>query len=114
MFVTVLATAPVRELRVRQDDDLRRPYWIEEGDALVFPFARRITLQNQLDSLRLFLNRFSYPTTRPDARVVLTRDTVQQFAETLQGAPATISATPDTVPIEKPSSAIPDTTDTVP
>ena len=98
LYATVLATSVVRELRVRQDDNLRRPYWIEEGEAMVFPFTRRITFQNQLDSLRLFLERYPYPTTRSDeqGQIVITRRTVQSFADTLRGAPVELSTSPDT------------------
>lgn len=106
LYVTVLATSDVREMRVQQDDDLRRPYWIEEGNARVFPFTRRITLENELDRLQLFLEQYPYPSSRTDdeGRVVIRRDTVQQFADTLRGAPASLPARPDTVQINKPPS----------
>lgn len=99
LHVTVLATADVREMRVQQDDDLRRPYWIREGEARVFPFARRITLQNQLDSLRLLLERYPYPVSRTDdeGRIVITRDKARQFFDTLRTPRSTVSVTPDTV-----------------
>ena len=99
LHVTVYATADVRELRVQQDDDLRRPYWIREGEAAVFPFARRITLQNQLDSLRLLVERYPYPVSRTDdeGRIVITRDKVQRFLDTLRAAPTTVPSSPDTI-----------------
>lgn len=99
LHVTVLATSDVREMRIRQDDDLRRPYWIEEGKATVFPFARRITLQNQLDSLQLFLERYPYPVSQTDdeGRIVITRDKARQFFDTLRASPSTVSVLPDTV-----------------
>jgi hypothetical protein len=107
LYVTVLASAPVRELRVQQDEDLRRPYWIEEGAARVFPFTRRITLQNQLENARLLLQRYPYPTIRTDAqgRVVITRDTATQFADTLRGAPVVVPGPVDTVQIAAPPPA---------
>jgi hypothetical protein len=99
LHVTVLATSDVREMRIRQDDDLRRPYWIEEGKATVFPFARRITIQNQLDSLQLFLERYPYPVSQTDdeGRIVITRDKARQFFDTLRAPPSTVSVLPDTV-----------------
>ncbi len=105
LFVTVLATSDVQEMRVQQDDDLRRPYWIEEGDGRVFPFTRRITIENELDSLRLLLEQYSYPSSHTDdeGRVVIRRDTVQNFADTLRGAPASLPVAPDTVEIDKPA-----------
>ena len=99
LHVTVYATADVRELRVQQDDDLRRPYWIREGEAAVFPFARQITLQNQLDSLRLLVERYPYPVSRTDdeGRIVITRDKVQRFLDTLRAGPSTVPSSPDTI-----------------
>lgn len=99
LYVTVLATSDVRGMRVRQDDDLRRPYWIREGRAKVFPFTRKITIQNQLDSLRLLLEGYAYPESRTDeeGRIVITRDTTQQFFENLRATPSTVSVSPDTV-----------------
>lgn len=106
LHVTVLARADVREMRVQQDDDLRRPYWIEEGEAKVFPFARRITLQNRLDSLRLLLERYPYPTSRTDdeGRIVITRETAQQFFDTLRASPSRVPVSPDTVRGNAPTS----------
>jgi hypothetical protein len=99
LHVTVYATADVRELRVQQDDNLRRPYWVREGEAAVFPFARQITLQNQLDSLRLLVERYPYPVSRTDdeGRIVITRDKVQRFLDTLRAAPTTVPSSPDTI-----------------
>ena len=98
LYAVVLATADVLELRVQQDAKLRRPYWIEEGEAMVFPFADRITLQNQLDNFQLLLEGYPYPTSRTDddGRVVISRDTAQQFADTLRGERTPIPASPDT------------------
>ena len=99
LHVTVHATGDVRELRVQQDDDLRRPYWIREGEAAVFPFARRITLQNQLDSLRLLVERYPFPESRTDdeGRIVITRDKAQRFLDTLRAGPSTVPSSPDTI-----------------
>lgn len=107
LFVTVLATSDVQEMRVQQDDDLRRPYWIEEGDGRVFPFTRRITIENELDSLRLLLEQYPYPSSHTDdeGRVVIRRDTLQNFADTLRGAPSSLPFAPDTVEIDKPAGA---------
>lgn len=116
LHVTVFATSAIQGIRIQQDDDLRRPYWIEEGDARVFPFTRRITIENGLDSLRFFLERHPYPTSRTDdeGRIVIHRDTAQQFADTLRGAPVSLSAPPDTVPIDGPLVSEPDSLAGVP
>ena len=98
VHATVVATDDVRELRVQQDDKLRRPYWIEKGEAMVFPFTRRITLENQMGRFRLLLERYPYPTTRRDAegRIVIDRAAAQRFADTLRATPASVPAAPDT------------------
>ncbi|MFB6278272.1 MAG: helix-turn-helix domain-containing protein [Salinibacter sp.] len=101
LYLTVEATSVVAGMRVQQDDDLRRPYWIEPGEAQVFPFARRITVENQLDSLRLFLEGYPYPTTRTndEGQIIISRDTAEQFVDTLRGAPASFPTPSDTVRI---------------
>lgn len=103
LHVTVLATSGIQEMRVQQDEDLRRPYWVEEGEATVFPFTRRITLENELDEARLFLEGYSYPATRTDTlgRVVIDRQTAQSFADTLRGSPEALSTDPDTAVLRR-------------
>ncbi|WP_103029179.1 helix-turn-helix domain-containing protein [Salinibacter altiplanensis] len=103
LYVTVRATADVRELRVQQDDNLRRPYWIEAGEARVFPFRERVTLQNQLDSLQLLLEGYRYPITSTDdqGRVIIRRDTAEQFADTLRGTPGSVPNAPDTIELRE-------------
>ena len=106
LHMTVHATADVRELRIRQDDDLRRPYWIREGEAVVFPFMRRITLENQLDRVRLLVERYPYPASQTDdeGRIVLTRDRAQRFFDTLRASPSTVPGSPDTIRASVPGS----------
>jgi hypothetical protein len=106
LYVTVVARGDVRGMRVQQDDDLRRPYWIRDGRAKVFPFTQQITVQDQLDSLRLLLEQYSYPASRTDdqGRIVITRDTAQQFFDSLRATPSTVPAPPDTVWGKEPGS----------
>lgn len=106
MHVTVVAEGMVRRMRVRQDDDLRRPYWIVEGEAKVFPFTRRIMIQDRLDSVRVYFQRYPYPTTRTDdeGRIVITRETAQSIVDTLRGSAVSLSVEPDTVEIRTPPS----------
>lgn len=101
LHAVVEATDVVAGLRVQQDEDLRRPYWIEPGEAQVFPFTRRITFKNQLDSLRLFLENYPYPTSRTneEGRIIISRDTALQFVDTLRGSTASFPSPSDTVQI---------------
>ena len=99
LHLTVVAETDVTGIRVRRDNDLRRPYWIEAGEATVFPFSEQIIVEQQWEAVdRLLLEGYSYPLDRRNAagRLVLTREEVEAFADTLRGAPAGLSITPDT------------------
>lgn len=111
LHLSVEATSVVAGVQVQQDDDLRRPYWIEPGKVQVFPFTRRITVESQLDSLRLFLEDYPYPTTQTteEGRIIISRDTAEQFADTLRGAPASFPTPADTVRIGPPPGRTADT-----
>lgn len=104
MHLTVLARADVNEMRIQRDDDLRRPYWIEEGEAGVFPFQQRIVLENELSDAELFLEGHPYPGSEgdPSGPVTLTRSDVESFVDTLRGTSASLSVTPDTIPVGAP------------
>lgn len=101
MYVTVFADGVVRRMQARQDDDLRRPYWIEAGEALVFPFTERLILENRLDSSRVFLEQYPFPRARLDdrGRLVIDRQAAQSFVDSLRGDPVSLSVQPDTVEI---------------
>lgn len=107
LFVKVLATANVREMRVQRDDDLRRPYWIEEQEATVFPFTRRIIIENQLENARIFLEGYPFPRSQTDSqgRIVIDRQTAQTFADTLRGSPPAVSVETDTAALLQPPPA---------
>lgn len=98
--ITVLATRNVRGIRIQRDEDLPRPYWIQEGEAAVFPFQERATLQEELGDVQLFIAGYPYPESRWDTtgQVVITRAEVEAFVDTLRGAPAALTVTPDTIP----------------
>jgi cytoskeletal protein RodZ len=102
--LTVLATGNVSEIRIERDEDLRRPYWISEGDAEVFPFQQRVTIQNELDDVRLFVAGYPYPVSPEDTvgGIEITRSQAEAFVDTLRGAPTTLSVTPDTIPVGVP------------
>lgn len=105
MHLTVVAEGgPVRGLRVTRDSDLRRPYWIEEGAATVFPAERRIVIENpqggsnEFEDVRLLLEGYEYPEDERDeqGRLVITRETAQAFLDEQRGTPVTLSVAPDT------------------
>ena len=102
--LTVLATDNVSGIRIRRDDDLRRPYWIGEGQAQVFPFEQRVTIQNELTDVKLFLAGYPYPVSPADTAggLEITRSQAEAFVDTLRGAPASLSVTPDTIAVGAP------------
>lgn len=81
----IAAFDKVDPIRVRVDRDLRRPYWIEQGDSMQFRFTERIILENQLDDIKLRLDGHPYPTDRRDARgrIVITREQLQAYLDSL-------------------------------
>lgn len=99
--VVVVAVQKVERIHVKRDDDARRPYWIEEGVATVFPALERIVLEDRLDRIRLLVEGFEYPTTIRDDqnRIVITRADIQAFADTLTAMPVQLPAPPDTIPM---------------
>lgn len=97
LHLAIVAEGDVLGVRVQRDDDLRRPYWIDAGQAAVFPFRSRIVVEQQLDSLRLILEGHPYPFSPTSERVVISRDTVEAFADTLRGRPASLPASRDTL-----------------
>ena len=101
LHLTVQAVGDVRGIRIQRDDDLRRPYWIEAGEAAVFPFQERISIEEQLDSIRLFFERYRFPLDSRNAqgRIVITRTTAQSVADTLRGTPIRLTVPTDTIPV---------------
>lgn len=90
----------VQGIRLTRDSDLRRPYWIEQGEATTFPFQDQAIIERdeQIAKTRLFLEDYPYPKNRRDdrGRIVIDRQTAQAFADTLRGDPTALSVTPDT------------------
>jgi hypothetical protein len=81
--VTFVATGgPVQAMRATIDDDVRRPYWIEEGESLNMNVRQRIVIDpERLGNVRLQVEGRDYPMDRRDEgdRIVITREDVQAF-----------------------------------
>jgi hypothetical protein len=105
IYLTVLATGNVSNIRIQRDDDLRRPYWIQEAEASVFPFEDRVVLQNEFADIRVFVEGYPYPFPPDDTTggAEITREEVQSFVDTLRGAPPSLAVTPDTIPVGEPN-----------
>jgi hypothetical protein len=97
--VVVVARQRVERIHIKRDEDARRPYWIEEGVAKAYPVLDRIVIQDKLDRIQLLVEGYAYPTDRLDAqgRLVITRDSVEAFVDTLTTLPVQLSVAPDTI-----------------
>jgi transcriptional regulator with XRE-family HTH domain len=105
IHLTVLATENVSRILIERDQDLRRPYWIENGEAGVFPFQEEVSLENELSDIRLFIEGYPYPVEPADTvgGLELTRGQLESFVDTLRGEATTLSVSPDTIPVGEPS-----------
>ncbi len=76
----------ISDIKIQVDDDLRRPYWFEQGNSRSFRFVNRVTVERELEDATLTVQGQPYPTTRRDSlgRVVLTRDVVREFLQETQ------------------------------
>lgn len=83
----VAAIDQLEPIRVTVDDDLRRPYWVEEGDSMLFQPTERIVVEEQLDDIELRIEGIDYPTDRRDeqGRIVITRDSVRTYFASFPG-----------------------------
>lgn len=74
-------TDKVQNIKVTVDDDVRRPYWIEQNEERTFQFSNQIILERQLGKIGLTVEGREYPTDIRDDqdRIVITRDAIQSF-----------------------------------
>ena len=107
--LVVQANTNISGIRIQRDSDLRRPYWINGGETMAFPFTERVIVWDQLDSVDLYLEDYRYLASDhidDEGKVVITRDSARAFANTVRGQAATLPA-----PTVKPLiTASPDTT----
>lgn len=85
--ITVVADkGSVAPIRVTVDNDLRRPYWIDQGGSMTFRMADRIILEQQLDSVTVQVEGMSYPVSRApgEDRATLTRDEIRSWFSSIQ------------------------------
>ncbi|PEN15050.1 hypothetical protein CRI94_01820 [Longibacter salinarum] len=97
MYLVLRAEQDVTPIRVQRDNDLRRPYWISEGESAVFPFTERIIVWDNLENVDVLLEDFQYPEdTDARGRLVVTRDSAERFADTVRGSATEYEVAPDT------------------
>lgn len=98
MYFTVIAQQRVNPIRIRRDEDLRRPYYLNRGQAGVFPAQQQIVIEDGLENIRLLVNGHEYPVQgrTGGGSLVLTRDTVQTFLDTIDTDPLSLVVPADT------------------
>ena len=79
----VAADGKLDPFRLKLDRDLRRPYWLDEGDSMLVFFKERATFEVNLANMDILIEGRSYPIYRTDslATVVIDRDSVQTFLQ---------------------------------
>ncbi len=72
-------------IRVRVDNDLRRPYWADSGDTLYFDFVNKIRFEGRLERLNIFVFGNRYDPGRLSSRspFTLTRPDIEGFVTVL-------------------------------
>lgn len=72
-------------IRVRVDNDLRRPYWADNGDTISFAFVNKIRFEGRLDRLEIIAFDELYDPGRlsPRTPFTLTRPAIQTFVDEL-------------------------------
>jgi len=103
LYLTVQADSTLQPLRVQRDEDLRRPYWLEQGDLATFPFSSRVIVEEEWENVSLFLDRYPYPVASDtQSSVQIDRDRVQAFFDSVDASRVNWSTMPDTIPIGAP------------
>ena len=77
----VASSGKLDPFRVRVDNDLRRPYWLDSGDSMQFRMGTRIVVEDNLEAMKIVLEGYNYPlySTDSTAQIVITRDTARAF-----------------------------------
>jgi hypothetical protein len=80
-FYVIAEDGVLDPIRVTVDNDVRRPYWVEQGDSMRFEAQERIVFEELLDRIRLTIEGHAYPTDRRDdqGRIVVTRETARAY-----------------------------------
>lgn len=81
----VAARGALDPVRIQVDQDLRRPYWVENGDSITFAMERRIVVQDLLERLDVRVEGVPYPLDQfaGRERVEINRDSVESFVRSL-------------------------------
>lgn len=82
--VSVIAVRDKLErIRVTLDDDVRRPYWREQGDTLVFNITNQIILESNLPRIDVQVEGYEVPFDASIPVLTLTRSLLQAHIDTV-------------------------------
>ena len=94
-FTLVAQESPIEGIRIRRDDDLRRPYWVEQGQAAVFPTQQEIVIAPMSDDYQLLLNGYRWPR-GAQGELTITRADARSFLDSAAATPVELTVPVDT------------------
>ncbi len=100
-LTVVAANGPVSGIRLQRDEDERRPYWIEVGQAKTFPAQQRVTLEEfvgEINDMQLLVEGFPYALSTNQPQIVFDRETAQAFLDTVSVQRVQLTVVNDTTP----------------
>ena len=99
LYATIVAIEVLEPIRVHVDDDLRRPYWIEQGSVWAFEFDDQLEIEEEIEHITLFVDQFAIAldTVQSGASVKLSRTVLTERLEAGLLAPADVPVASDTI-----------------
>jgi len=84
-FDVIATTEPLDPIRVKVDNDMRRPYWIEHLDTLTFYAVNSIAFERELDVADILMDGYLLPDSMTDesGQLFITRPRAQAWLDTL-------------------------------
>jgi len=103
LHLTVRADSVLEPIQVQRDEDLRRPYWVNQGEQVVFPFTDQVVVEEEQDRISLFLEGHSLSMT-PDTgdQMRIDRARAEAILDTVQAPAPEWTSSPDTIPVGPP------------
>ncbi|NNF04803.1 MAG: hypothetical protein HKN17_10085, partial [Rhodothermales bacterium] len=92
---------PLDPIRGRVDNDLRRPYWVELGDTLLFRVADTVVLEREVGNALLIIETFLPPVDwlESDGTYTISRSRTQRWLDSLVAAGIFPPVAPDSLDI---------------
>ena len=80
-IVVIAQNGKLDPFRIKVDTDLRRPYWLNEGDSMRFRVGNRVIVEDNLEAMEILLEDTPYPLYARDSTAIvdITRDSAQAF-----------------------------------